>query len=207
MYTDRHGLAGDGRGIDAALSGNYRAVQRDPVSGAYQQKIAHGGVCRRDCFGVIAMQALHSFGPQVCGCHDLTAAAGDSLFLKKRADPVKQHHTYRLGKFPNSKSAQRGNAHKKVFIKHMAPKQVSACGKQHLPTQRQISADVGCKAERQPEAVQRKPGYKQKSADEQRKQRLPMGMVFPGMAVVMPVGMLLAGADHRVGFYGADDLL
>ena len=103
-----------------AATGTGSPVQRDTVSRTDQQEIAGPCLLCRDYLHFTALYQTDHFWAQVYSIHDLTSAARDCNFLEQLPDTVKEHDADRFLIILYGKCAKRGNAHQKIFVKHMA---------------------------------------------------------------------------------------
>ena len=192
-YGNRHRLAGDGGGINAAAAADHDAVQRDPVAGTNQNDIADFGFSRRNLPHRFPVHQLHHLGAQVHRFHDLAAAAGDGSVFKIFADAVEQHDADGLGKAAGEERADGGKGHQEVLVQHLAPGKVLYGRHNDFPAQQDIGHEAH--AQRRPfqsEMVQHQTHHKQNRTDQNRLQvfRL-LAAVLVTVVMAVLVGMFM----------------
>ena len=147
--------------------------------------------------GVTAVNQRHRIRAQIRGFQDLAAAALHRFVFKILAHPEKEHYAHRLRVFPDGKSAQGSNAHKEVFVKNMAFRQIFPGSDQYFQSKQQIGSNAGQQA--QPDAeyprlqqIQRQTQGKQHPTQHKRTALLPVIMVvFMVMVMVVFVVMVM----------------
>ena len=203
-YGNRHRLAGDGGGVNAAAAADHDAVQRDPVAGTNQHDIADFGFSCGNLPHRLPIHQLHHLRAEVNGFHDLAAAAGDGSVFKIFADAVEQHDAHGFGEAAGEERADGGKGHQEVLVQHPTPGEILHGCHNHLFAQQNIGRKAH--AQRQPdqsEMLQHQTHCKQGGTHQERLQvfRLlaavlvtvvMMMLVF--MAVVVIVFMIVAAA-------------
>ncbi len=200
---NRHRLAGDGGGVNAAAAADHDAVQGDPVAGTNQNDVADFGFSRGNFPHRFPIHQLHHLGAQVHRFHDLAAAAGDGSVFKVFADAVEQHDAHGFGKATGEERADGGKGHQEVLVQHPTPGEVLHGCHNHLFAQQHIGREAH--AQRQPgqsEMLQHQTHCKQGCTDQERLQvfRLlatvlvtvvVMMLVFMAVLVVIIVMMVM----------------
>ncbi len=133
LDLDRHGLAGDGGSIDAALAFGDDAVQGDSIARAHNQDIPDLSLAGGNLLRTAVRNQFHHFWAHIHSIHNLTSTFLHRSMLEVFAHSIKQHDAHRLGKVADGQRAHSSRAHQKVFVKHMASSQVFAGRQQHLP--------------------------------------------------------------------------
>ena len=188
MYHHGYGFAGNGCSIQLTAALKDHAIQRDPVAGAYQQQITGLGRLRGNGF---AGCQDHGIWAQISGFQDLPAAALYCFFLEILTQTVEQHNAYGLRVLTNGKSAQSGDAHKEIFVKHLTPQKMLARSDQNLQTQNQISGNISGKTCQRMPKLQQKTGNKQRRANKKLLERTALVAVIMCMFVSMRMGLFV----------------
>ena len=185
-----HGFTRQCGGIHRGVALDHLAVQRDTLTGAHQNDIAHGDRLRLDGGHFITLYQIGVVGPYIDQRLDGSAGGTHRLILKPFTDLIQQHNGNGLRILADAERADRRHRHQEVLVKDLTVGDVLNGLLQYGKTGQQIGDDAYCQL---PCALQKENRCQQTHSGETHAD-IGQSALLLVPAVLMGVAMIVAAA-------------